>query len=179
MTTATLPLTKLALFNDFVLLGALLNQERNGLMGRYLQYKAYVELVQVLTVEDEALVSEAYQLDALDMKSIWDWIRGGNEPPKKLLDQLEELLTKAAGKGGGFIDNICDWYCKHKATLQNNAWASSAIIGSTQIAVALKSYGADMLFFYGIPITTLLAIAIQWGLLEKASICNCAERNPA
>lgn len=141
----------------------------NQPLRRWLEYRAYVELVQYL-VEKDALPSN-YDIFKPEAKSLRDWIAGTGKLTKSFHDEIRKLLLELKEAGSDMIDDLCEFYCRFKGKLEFGNDAATVALSIKAVAEILTAYGADFLFAGGAPITTFASLLIKSGFLDE--ICKC------
>lgn len=144
----------------------------NTPLARWLEYRAYQELVQILRSADE--LPPDYRVLTVDARSLRDWLISGRVLKRRFSDETLHLFTQLEAAGGNVFNNICRFYCEWKKTGELTTEAAQLILSVPVIAVAIAAAGWGFLLTYGLPIAALIALLLHSGVLDK--VCKCAER---
>ena len=158
---------------EFVLLEELLTTSApSSPLYRFIEYQAYAELVRLAASED--LLPEDHGVSTLDVASIRDWIRDGKNLSINFKEKIKSLLIAMQAAGSRGFDEICDFYCRYTKKLDAGFTGASLLLSNPELAALIAQYKFDILLFHGIPLTSLLVIAIKAGILDD--ICDCKNR---
>jgi hypothetical protein len=165
-TTAQNPIETIG---QFCLVQELLDGPPNTPMRRWFEYQAYVELVGFLA--SRGALPPGYEINQREIAAIRDWIVDGRDSALNFIEKMKELLAELKRTGNEALDKICEFYCDYKSKLDAGLGLSSLILSAKGVAALLAQYKFDFLLFHGIPVTSLAAVAIKYGVLDN--ICDC------
>ena len=134
---------------------------------RWIEYRAYHELVCLLGNAKE--LPPNYEVYSPEARSLREWLNGEKALKPHFAEEARRLIEEI--QGGGAFDSFCRFYCELK---RDGALNKSTDIKQLieHLAGILLAY-TDILFFGGLPYTSLIAFLLRRVLDE---VCKCSER---
>ena len=149
---------------------ALLNDlDPNTPLVRWIEYRAYQELVQIL--RNAGVLPIDYVVFTPDARALRDWLVSGKALSRRFSEEALRLFEKVKAAGGGIIDDICRIYCEFKSRGALVMDAATLALTVKAIAAAIVAAGGGFLFVGGLPLTAIIAFLLHAGVLDKA--CDC------
>jgi hypothetical protein len=164
---ATLDINQTAF--EISLTSAVLNVWPDTLISRWIEYRAYQELVQMIESAGELPNFRPFTPTA---KSLHDWLISGKGLKKRFSEETLRLLMQLQSAGGNVFNNICRFYCKWKKGVLRAAEMTRFLLSVPPIAAAIIASGGVLI--YGGSIAMLIGMLLNSGKLDK--VCKCVER---
>ena len=156
---------------DITLLTALLNElEPDTPFARWIEYRAYNELVQLLRNAEQ--LPADYQMLSPDERELHDWLLSGKGLGRRFSEETLRLFKQLQENGSRIIDEICLLYCEYKRAAAGAMGAATLALKVKFIAAAIVAAGGGFLFVGGLPITAIIAFLLSTGVLDKACVCD-------
>lgn len=153
-----------------VTMAVLLDLSPDTPLARWIEYRAYQELVQL--VREAGELPDGYVVFTPDARSLRDWLISGKRLKRRFSEEMARLITQLQAAGGDVIDKLCRLYCelKHKGALTMDA--ATLLLSVSGVAAAIVAAGGGFLFIGGLPLTAVIAFLLHAGVLDK--VCDCA-----
>jgi hypothetical protein len=152
-----------------VTMAVLLDLSPDTPLARWIEYRAYQELVAL--VREARELPDSYVVFTPDAASLRDWLVSGKHLRRRFSEEMVRLITQLQAAGGGVIDNLCRLYCELKNEGALTMDAATLLLSVSGIATAILASGGGFLFIGGLPLTAVVAFLLHAGVLDKA--CDC------
>ena len=140
-------------------------------MTRWVEYRAYQELVAMLVHANE--LPSSYVVVTPDAAALCEWIMKGKRLEKGYFHrEIERLLRELQAAGSDVFDRLCRLYCKLKLAGGITIGAVNLLLQIKGVAAVVVAAGGGFLFIGGLPLTAIIVFLLSHGLLEK--LCECA-----
>lgn len=119
-------------------------------LSRWLEYRAYHELVQMLRSANELPAN--YAVLTLDARPLRDWLMKGKILKRRFSEEAQRLFAQLQAAGGSVINNICHFYCEWKKRGELAMEAANLALHVKAIAAIVATH-AGFIFIGGMPLT--------------------------
>lgn len=139
-------------------------------LGRYIQFRVYVELVILLERQGQMPSDFAVEID------LSAWI-GGRSAPDLIKQKILALLLRIKENSENTLSELRQYYCEHADELKKKASKLGGLIASLTGVGAFGAFHAAMVAFlagFGVAAPAnflIIAFMIQEGVLDE--ICDC------
>jgi hypothetical protein len=144
----------------------------NTPLSRWLEYRAYQELVQMLRNSNE--LPPNYTVVTLNVDALREWLVSGRIG-RRFSEEVLHLLMQLRAGGGSVYNNLCRFYCEWKEAGGKAGELVQYLLGVPPLAAfLLPLVGAPALAWVA-SFAGLIALLVHFGILDK--VCECAERS--
>jgi hypothetical protein len=138
-------------------------------LGRYIQFRAYVELVTLLESQGQMPADFPVEID------LNGWI-GGRSGSNIIKQKVLALLLRIKENAANTLSELCEFYCAHADELKKTSKFGGLIAALSGVGALAAFHAAMAAFLAGFGVAApaiflIIAFMIQEGVLDE--ICDC------